>query len=206
MYLLSTLSLVLFFQGCSQKVELSPSAKNEIKNIKVDRELAVPALPFFMTGSDALFAGLFGAVGGAIAGADLSKEEKLALYLKEKNINIKDIYFSVLDEELNGNMYFNKKISSENTDYVLKSTILQYGLVYHHNILNSDYKPTMAIKMELLDRNQKVIWANTEFVTSYNGNTPQEEIQKYFNDPELMKKALSSASKEVIKPLLKEFN
>ena len=206
-YLTLTFIVVLFLQGCAQKVELQPSVKNEINSIKVDRSILTPQLPFFMTGSDAVFIGLFGPIGGAVVGSDLSKEEKLAAHLKKSNIDIKEIYLDVLDKELKHSSFFNNKLSEENAKYILKSTILQYGLVYHHNILNSDYKPTMAIKMELIDtRSAKVIWSDTEFVTSYNNNTPQEELSKFLDDTELMKKALGNASKEVITPLLENFN
>ena len=196
------LMIALFVQGCTPKVNLSPAVKSKIKTIKVDENVSISPIPFFMTKGDAIFAGLFGPAGSVMANSDMSKEEQLKKYLDDNSISMKDIYLKSLKTNLKNNAFFANKIVSKNADYFLKSQINMYGLVYHHSIFNSDYKPTISVQLQLFDKNNEVVWKEVDFITSYNGNTPQKELSVFFKDPELMKESLSIVTDEVLKSIL----
>lgn len=193
-YIYSIIALTLMLNGCATKVNLTKEIKKEVNFIQISTDVNISNLPILITSTDALTMSLGGAISGAIVGSNLSEEEKLYKYIKDNEINIKNIYKQALYTSIQKNSFLKNKITKKDARYILKSNIQAYGLVYHHNILNNKYKPQTNVTIELYDRtNKKTIWSNNDFITSYNSNTLEKTYDEYFTNPEYLKKALSQA-------------
>lgn len=199
------LMLSLVFFGCTGKTEMSPEVKNQLTKITLDQNVTMPEQIMFLTRGDALAIGVGGALGGLMADSDKSDEEKFKRFLDENNISFETIIKDEYSLALKSKPYYYQKMSTEsNTQHKFKITVNMYGLMYHHNIFSGDYKPSANIKFELIDKNNKVVWSETEYVSSHTEETSRMPLDDYFKNPENMKKALHSVAKVVSKLIVEK--
>ena len=197
--------LSLMFFGCAGKTTMSPEVKSQLKKIALDTNVTMPQEVMFMTRGDALAMGLGGIVGGLIVGSDLSQEEKLHKFLDENKINFDEILKEEYLLALKSKPYYASKLTTEsNAQNKFKITVNMYGLMYHHNIFSADYKPSANIKFDLLDNNNKVIWSETDFVTSYTDETSRMPLEDYFKNPENMREAFHSVARVISKLVIEK--
>lgn len=183
---------ILFFAGCSNK-SMSIDMKNKISSIEISEDILSPKYPLFM-------------VSGIIhSSAESEKQNKrLYTYFKRNNIDIKEIYQEELEKALESHNYFQGKIV-ENGKYVLTSSILVYGLIYHPNIFSDNYKPVIIVKIDLKSKQTKeLIWSDSTYISNLNGSSASKLFHEYINNPEGFKKALAEIAQMAIEETLSE--
>lgn len=182
--------VLLQISGCARKTLLSSSNKYHLTSLAISEKVKMPKELFFMSTGDALSIGLGGALGMLLADKSLTKEKKLDKYLKYNNIDFSKIIKDEYRVALRKKPFYYNKLVSDRPQQFFKITVNMYGLVYHHNIFNSNYMPTSNITIDLIDKNGKVLWSKTDYITSYSKKTIQMPLNKYFENPDSMRKAL----------------
>jgi len=194
--LLLMLGMLLLF-GCAGKVSMNPEVKTRLGSLAIDDKVQMPKNITLMTKGDALAIGLGGLIGGIIADSSLTEEEKLAKFLEDNKIDFSKMIKNEYKLALKKRPYYYNKLVSSNAQQTFKIIVNMYGLVYHHNIFSSDYVPTANIKFDLVDKNGKILWSETDFVTSYTDGTIRMPFDDYFKNPDNMRKALQFAAKKI---------
>ena len=171
---------VLLFGACSHK-SINVDIKNKIESIEISSNVIVPKYPFFMLQEDAIANNYY----------NEKASKRLALYFDRNKIDIKEIYQKELKKSLSTNNYFKDKIT-KNGKYILISTIQMYGLTFHPNIFNNNYKPIIVLKIDLEDKETKeLIWSNSCYISNFNSSTASKPLYEYINNPQAFKKELS---------------
>ena len=184
--------------GCAGKKTMSLEVKRGLTKIVLDKNVNMPKEIMFMTKGDALTIGLGGIIGGVISASDMTQEERLQKFLDDNNISFDEILKEEYLLALKSRPYYANRLTTDsNAQNRFKLTVNMYGLMYHHNIFSSDYKPSANIKFELLDKNNEVIWSETDFASSYTEETSRMPLEDYFKNPRNMREAFHSVARVI---------
>lgn len=200
--IIAVIIIAVFFNGCnSYQVNFTKDMSTSINSIEIVQDINKPKLPFLHSRKDGFLFRVIGVFGDSMINNDMKEEKKLALYLQEHNIDITTIYKKALNQYIQ-NSSFENKIVSKDGEYKLKSIINNYGLIYNKKSLYNDYKPVIELTLQLIDKNNKVVFSKSEIISSYNTQTLEASYSKLFNDPKTMERVLKSGVEEIIKIFL----
>lgn len=205
MYIVNIILIGIIFQGCAKSIPME--TKNKIKTIEINK---------IVGGQKGITLILSKEIKDVLAdfyqGKNIYVEDRSISELRTslsryiyKNANITEVYNASLEKYLKNSNYFNNKLVSKNGDYILKSYISMYGLVFDYDVFPIKYKPTIYLEIKLFDKNRDVVWSDSSYLSSMNGGTSSYLLKEYIDNPEFLRKALREASDILIKSLLSNF-
>ena len=195
---------IMLLQGCAN-VKLKPEHKVKISSVQITKEVVAPESVHYM-GQEAGAAALLGVVGTVIAHTQqVSTREQIEAYQKEKNIDIKKIVKAEFINELSGSGVFDiaKSKSKKVGDATIDLQITTYGLLGRHALATS-LRPELGVVARMTMPDGTVVWRDFNYISQFNGETPEHTIDEYLTTNGALKGAYVSAAKLAVKGLVDE--
>ncbi|MEK6663138.1 MAG: hypothetical protein AABY73_04650 [Pseudomonadota bacterium] len=201
--ILFVLALSIFLSGCATNQKLSDVDRKRIDVVKVnDKVEKVPQMFYF--GPGAAIGLMFGAIGGAIAGAaNIGPGEELLAFAEKNGVRIEEIVSQEFNEALRKSGKV-KIVDSQGTKAAtINVSVTQFGFSVPHGF-SSILVPIVSIKCELIDVDGKVLWIGNDRVLPL-GNPvegiPADEMRQ---NAKAIESAWRGASKHIVTNIINE--
>ena len=186
--LILTCALLLF--GCATTMSLSPANAKRIHTVYVNPKVTTPKEMYYM-GSG--FGFLFGGIGGAVqAAANQSPGERMALFARQHGIYIERIVQDEVIQQLKAKTAF-RVTNSKQADATINLKIKTYGLSVP-TTFSTGVKPMIDIEANMVDRQNQMIWANSDSVLPLSPGMPEYSTKAIGKNPQLLKKMWEAAA------------
>ena len=197
--------LVILFSGCASTTKLSKKDSEYIAKIYVNDEVKIPDTAYY-SGPEQGFGAVFGAIGALATSAVETKDDLIASYMDENNIDIGEISKQAVKSALLSAPSFADKTVVSNAseaDTFFSVEVVTYGIGQTSGF-SSVYRPLLGIKAKLTDSSNRVIWEDYEFISPMNDGVDTIEFKAYFKDPENMRSRYKKAAELVASFMVKD--
>lgn len=195
-----TVSLSLL-GGCSTPASVSLSAenRNEIKRVRIDKNVSKPAAIFWRGTEQAWGGVLFGALGAAAtANSGTTDADRMVTFMNHEHIDISEIILSEAARQVNA-LRMVEVTDNGKPDATLSFSVDMYGFNKTHPF-GSNMNPLIRITGKLVKSNNEVIWQESEFVSDLASENDQgQSLDTYRNQPEKLRAALVKVSEVAVK-------
>ncbi|MHC4751574.1 MAG: hypothetical protein ACYTFW_17090 [Planctomycetota bacterium] len=192
---LAKLTCIIALTACVSSVPLTAEKKASIKSISINNHVQMPDAMFYRGPEYAL-----GAFDIPVEYIEKSIGEIIQYLMRESKIDVTQI---VREQFINGievNRIF-ESIVSESGDAEIRLSIRIYGFAYE---ISSKLKPMLGVEGSLIKSDDSVLWKKYAYVTNLNKSTPSSTLGQFFNNPELMREALTVATQIVVEDLVND--
>jgi hypothetical protein len=157
------LMLSVLLTGCASTQKLTEQDKKRIEVVKLNSRVERPKEMYYF-GPGASVGLLFGAVGGAIAGAsNIKPGNELLAFAEQNGVRIEDI----VSQEFDGALRQSGKLKIADTvganGATINLTVLQFGFSVP-NGFSSKLVPVVSFKSEMVDSGGNVVWSARDSV------------------------------------------
>lgn len=136
---------------------------------------------------------LFGGIGGAVqAAANQSPGERMALFARQHGIYIERIVQDEVIQQLKAKTAF-RVTNSKQADATINLKIKTYGLSVP-TTFSTGVKPMIDIEANMVDRQNQMIWANSDSVLPLSPGMPEYSTKAIGKNPQLLKKMWEAAA------------
>jgi hypothetical protein len=181
---------LLALSSCATPTEYHADASHPIRSITVAREVEIPNKMIFVGFSESMtqaFAGMGGAIGGAIAGATTSFRPGSDEY------HIGEVVRAEFINAIQQSGKFTVKPSGS-ADAHLQLKVTAYGF-YSAGIFARRVRPIIGVEAKLTQPDGRVVWQHRRGVSQATGKTPAYLPEKLKADPKLAAEALQVAAR-----------
>ena len=198
MAVLASLFYIALLTACVGSVPMMAKNRVSIRSVVIDRQVALPEVMFYRGPEFALEA--FGVV-GYVAGYNIkmSNEEKIAVLLRKKQIDVSQIVRDEFIEVIKARQVF-PSLVPDGGDATITLTIKTYGLAYG---LSSELRPMLGVEGCMTASGSSVIWKKYAYVTNMGDRTPSYTIGELVADPERIRQAFQVSAQIVAADLVR---
>lgn len=196
-----------FLTGCASvpSKTLATDERAALKTIRVNPNVELPKEMFYH-GRAQSFAAAGGLVGALVADSlDVTKEPARAILatMKAKQISLPEIVKAEFQRAANGGpMKFAENAAQADGELTL--TVQMYGLGQTQGF-SALLFPTLKLTASIKKNDGTLVWQQTDFVTPLNAeNTIGHPVEKYVEQPELLRAAFTNVSGIVSRLLVKD--
>ena len=201
--ILFVFALSIFLSGCAVNQKLSDVDRKRIDVVKVnDKVEKAPGMFYF--GPGAAIGLMFGAIGGAIAGAaNIGPGEEMHAFAEKNGVRIEEIVSQEFKEALRKSGKLKIADSQGARAATINVSVTQFGFSVPHG-LSSNLVPIVSIKCEMVDVDGKVLWIGNDRVLSL-GNPvdgmPADELRQ---NAKAIEAAWRGATKHIVTIIINE--
>ncbi len=181
---------LLLLGGCATTERVAMKPDVFIEQLTIEENIQT-ADEFYYIGPGFGVGMLFGAVGGAVAGADsASKTDQLKAFAKEHNILIDEIVRNSFISAINQT---GEIAVSENTDTRLKINVKQYGLSIPHGF-SGNLVPVLLVEAEIFSNAGTVLWRDSSHILPLGNPAQPFKLEELKDNPNLLRDAWEAAA------------
>jgi hypothetical protein len=187
---LITLALAAL-SGCGGGKPIKAEDRASITSVSVAKAVKIPDEPI-MVGSEAGLSILFGAAGGAAAGAAGSSNAKsFADFLRASGIDIGAIVREQFTEQLKARAFYGPRLSPDG-EYRFVLDVKVYG-INKTNTFSSQWVPNLRLDYQLLSPSGKVVAEDWAMIPPFS-DLPTFTAEEMKANPQALKKAFEKAA------------
>lgn len=189
--------------GCASTQSLSEQDKKRIEVVTVNSKVERPKDMYYF-GPGASIGLLFGAVGGAIAGAsNIAPGNQMLAFAERNGVHIEDIVLQEFDAELreSGKLKISDSVGANGA--TINLSVLQFGFSVP-NGFSSKLVPVVAFKGEMVDAGGKVIWSAKDSVMPLGNPVEGEPADVLRENPKDIEAAWRAAVRHIARNMVKE--
>jgi hypothetical protein len=192
--------------NCQSTKALSAEDRASIRKVYVNSYVKMPEKPLVQTRGDVWAMVLGGAIGGAIAGANMSKEDMTQQYLQTNNIRADQMLRSDFTQHLKKSGIFTVVDSPSQADAQIDLEVQIYGIGQNGNAFSNKYRTFMNAKGTLSKKGGAPLWKNVGYSLALDGSRPQAALNDLFKNPATMRQHMQLVSQSTAYNLVQKIS
>jgi hypothetical protein len=197
------LVLSVFLTGCASTQKLSEQDKKRIEVVKLNTKVERPKDMYYF-GPGASVGLLFGAVGGAIAGAsNIGPGNEMLAFAEQNGVRIEDIVSQEFDRALrqSGKLKISDMVGDNGA--TINLSVTQFGFSVP-NGFSSKLVPVVSFKSEMVDATGNVIWSARDSVLPLGNPVEGMPADALRANPKAIEAAWRAAVKHIASNMVKD--
>lgn len=199
------LGTVTLLTGCGgpKSIKMAPQERSAIQTVQISANVSRPTELYYY-GPGQTVGMMFGAIGGAIAGAASQGPAKtIDSFAIENGVKIENIAYEEVGTALRESGKLKIAQTGDSSATTLNIKVLMFGFSIP-NGFSSKYVPIVGIQCDLVDSSGKVVWSANDRVSPMSNPVSPISSETLFNDPKAIESAWRAALHQIATNIVAE--